>query len=346
MNKTYYEILGVKESASADEIKSAYRKLSKQYHPDVNKDPGAEDKFKEIGEAYGVLSDPEKRAQYDRFGSVDGPGDGGWGPGDFDPFMGGFGSFGGFGGFGRPKPQKERGEDVRITVNITLEDMLDGAKKKMKMKKGVACKHCHGSGSNSNETCQCSACNGSGWVQKRMTMNGGTTIQMSPCQTCGGTGTMIKDPCKHCGGTGVVNDYVEVDVEIPKGMPGDSYFVMRGKGGAGPHRGIPGDLVVICKEVPNDKGLIRDDDNNLKYTVQVPFKGMVFGTDVEIPWIKGYQKIHIDAGTPSGKVINIAGKGFPDPNTGQLGKYIVTVECKIPKEVELTKEQRDAIRTL
>ena len=132
MAKSYYDILGVSESASADEIKAAYRKLSKKYHPDVNKDPDAEDKFKEIGEAYGVLSDPEKKSNYDRYGSAEG---GGWeaGDGGFDPF-GGFNPFGGFGGFGRPRAQKEKGEDVRINVNITLEDMLNGAKKKMKIK--------------------------------------------------------------------------------------------------------------------------------------------------------------------------------------------------------------------
>ena len=344
MAKSYYDILEVSESASADEIKESYKRLAKRYHPDVNKSPDAEEKFKEIQEAYSVLSNPEKKSNYDMYGSAEG---GGWeaGDGTFDPF-GGFNPFGGFGGFGRPRAQKEKGEDVRINVNITLEDMLNGAKKKMKMKKDVTCKHCHGSGSTSNDTCTCPTCGGSGWVQKRMNIHGGTTIQMSPCPTCGGTGTQIKDPCQYCGGRGVVNEFTDVDIEIPKGMPGGAYFVMRGKGGAGPHRGVPGDLVVICKETPNNKGLKRDDENNLLYTVNVPFKGMVFGTDVEIPWITGYQKIHIDAGTPSGKVISIPGKGFPDPNTGAIGKYIVTVECNIPKAVDLSKEQIDAIKKL
>ena len=148
MNKDYYQILELDKDASPEMVKENYRRLVKHYHPDVNKDPDAEDKFKEIQEAYEVLSDPEKKSNYDRYGSAEG---GGWeaGDGDFDPF-GGFNPFGGFGGFGRPRVQKEKGEDVRINVNITLEDMLNGAKKKMKMKKDVTCKHCHGSGSTSN----------------------------------------------------------------------------------------------------------------------------------------------------------------------------------------------------
>lgn len=348
MEKSYYDILGVNKNASQSDIKSAYRKLSKQYHPDVNKSPDAEEKFKEINEAYGILSDEEKKSQYDRFGTV-GDNGGDWEAGDpfsgFNPF-GGFGNFGGFsGGFGRRTKQQEQGEDVRINVNITMEDMLFGAKKKMRMKKDVTCKYCHGSGSESNDTCQCPVCNGTGWVQKRVNIHGGMSITMAPCQECGGTGTKIKDPCKHCGGRGVVNDYTEVEIEIPKGMPGGAYFVVPGKGGAGPHRGVPGNLIVMCNELPNEKGLKRE-DNDLLYTVVIPFKDMVFGADVEVPYIKGTQKIHLDKGTPSGKVIKMTRKGFDDPNTGDKGDYIITVECKIPKESELTGKQREAIKTL
>ena len=171
MAKSYYDILGVSESASPEQIKENYKRLVKRYHPDVNKDPDAEDKFKEIQEAYAVLSDPEKKSNYDRYGSAEG---GGWeaGDGGFDPF-GGFNPFGGFGGFGRPRAQKEKGEDVRININITLEDMLNGAKKKMKMKKDVTCKHCHGSGSTSNDTCTCSTCGGSVWVHKIINIHEG-----------------------------------------------------------------------------------------------------------------------------------------------------------------------------
>lgn len=349
-NKDYYSILGVSKNASDSEIKKNFRKLAAKYHPDVCKDQDAEEKFKEINEAYNVLSDKEKREMYDTYGTAD-PQEAAQNGAGFDPFAGfnPFGGFGSFGGFGRHSShmQKEQGDDIRINLDLTLEEMYDGVHKKIRIKKQVPCHHCHGSGSNTNETCTCHACNGSGF--KTVIHRHGNSVmqQMMPCPECHGTGQSIKDPCVHCNGTGVIDSYEEVEFDVPKGMPAEAYFTVDGKGNAGPHRGIPGDLIVVCHAKPNDKGIIRDEENNLLYTAKVSFKDLVFGGDIEIPWIKGYQKLHIDAGTQSGKVITLYGKGFPDPNMpSRYGNYIITIECIIPEKSELTNEQQKIIKSM
>ena len=339
MAKDYYEILGVDKNASLDEIKSAYRKLAKKYHPDVCKEPGAEEKFKEVSEAYDVLSDPDKKSNYDNFGDPDAEG---------DPFAGfnPFGGFSGFGGFGHRGPQKEKGEDLRVNINLTLDEMLDGTHKKIRLKKKCTCKHCHGSGSSNNETGSCPTCNGSGW--KVDVIRNGNSVQqtMRPCPTCHGTGKYIKDPCSHCQGTGLEEETTEIEFDVPAGMPDSSYFVLRGKGNDGPHRGIPGDLLVVCHQVKSDKGLERDDDNNLLYTAKVNFKDLVFGADIEIPYVHGYQKIHVAPGTESGKKVTLFGKGFVDPNTGRRGDYIITLQCIIPNPKDLTETKQKLIKEL
>ncbi len=337
-NKNYYDILGIDKNASQDEIKSAYRKLAKQYHPDVNKSPGAETKFKEVSEAYDVLSDPDKKLQYDTYGTV---GDTG-AEEAYDPF-GGFNPFGGFGR--RPRQTAEKGDNAKITINLTLQEMYEGIHKKIRMKKKITCPHCHGSGSETNETTICSECNGSGWKVQTERTQFGIEQRMTPCPHCHGTGRYVKNPCNHCGGQGIIDGQEEIEFDVPAGMSEDTYFVLPGKGNMGPHRGVPGDLVVVCKEVANEKGLKRQ-NNNLLYVLKVPYKDLVFGKDVEIPWIKGYQKIHIEEGTPSGKIITLFGKGFPDPNTKQNGNYYITIECLIPNPKLLTSKEKDKIKAL
>ena len=307
--ENYYDILGVSRNASPDELKKAFRQKSKEYHPDVNKDPGAEDKFKEINEAYQALSDPEKRKMYDTYGTTN-PNEA-FNGGGFDPFM----NFG-FNPFGRRDGQKlkEKGDDLKITIEMTFDELFYGAHKKVKIKKKCTCHRCNGSGSESNDTQECPHCHGTGFVTRTFRQGNMVSQSMSPCPHCNGTGTVIKDPCPNCNGTGLEYKDVEIEFDVPAGMYKDAYFIVHGKGNDGPHRGVPGDLLVVVKEKPNDKGLSRDDDNNILYTAKVPYKDLVFGADIEIPYIGGYKKIHIEPGTESGKVVNLYRMGFPNPN--------------------------------
>ena len=342
MEKNYYDILGVSKNASEEEIKAAHRKLAKQYHPDVNKSSDAEEKFKEIQEAYSVLSDPEKKAQYDQFGTIDpqaNQGQGGWNP--FGDMPGGFGfHFNNARNQGRPK---ERGENLKINISLTMEELYEGVHKKLKVRKQCTCHRCNGSGSENNETEQCPVCHGSGVEVKEMRTGFGYQRVMSTCSHCNGTGQIIKDPCPNCHGTGLEDDNREIEFDVPAGMPSDAYFVVPGKGNDGPHRGIPGDLLVVVNELPNDKGLTRDDDNNLLYTLNAKITDLIYGTDVEIPWIKGYKKIHIEPGTQPGKVITRFGEGFPNPNnpTGPKANYKITINCKIPRVNDLHGKDRE-----
>lgn len=349
-NKDYYGILGVSRSASQDEIKSAYRKLSKKYHPDVNKDPGAEDKFKDINEAYGVLSDSEKKQMYDTYGTADPQeaGMGGYSDG-FGPFSG-MGPFG-FGFGGSPQKTVEKGEDLKITISVTIDEVFYGVKKKVKLDKMVQCHRCHGSGSETNSDCTCPRCNGTGWSYQEYRRGNMYSRTQSPCPDCHGTGSVIKDPCPNCHGTGLERKSVEVEVEIPAGMPEGAYFVMRGYGSDGPHRGVPGDLVVMISEQPNEYGITRDENYNMLVTVRVPYKTMVFGGDVEVPYIGGgKKKIHISEGTESGKVTKMFGLGFPNPNKPgdprSKGDFIITLECDIPKPKDLDKETKKKIKEM
>jgi len=348
--RDYYDVLGVSKNASQDEIKKKYRQLSKSLHPDVNKSENAESEFKELNEAYSVLSDPEKKNMYDRFGTVDPQQAFGDGQG-FDPFMGGFRGFGGFdpfmGGFNRSAKPKEKGDDLKIKIDMDLDEIYYGARKKVKINKKVCCHRCNGSGSESNDTGECPHCHGTGYVTLAERRGNMFMQNMTVCPHCHGTGTYIKDPCPNCHGSGLEDKQTEVEFDIPAGMFSDAYFVVRGKGNDGPHRGVPGDLLVIVNEKPNDKGLSRDEKNNLLYTLKLDYKDMVFGTDAEIPYIDRSRKIHIEPGTPSGKVLKLPRFGFPDPNNSSAkADYIITVECKIPKESDLTERQKKKIRDL
>ena len=334
--KNYYDVLGISKNASTDEIKSAYHSLAKRYHPDVNKDPGAEEKFKEIQEAYAVLSDPQKKQTYDQFGSVDEQVDSDW------TNMGGFG-FNPFGNFGRARQVKEKGEDLKIHINLNIDEIFDGVHKKLKVNKQCTCHRCHGSGSETNETTACEHCHGTGMYTHVERTSFGIQQTMSSCPYCHGTGKIIKNPCPSCNGTGLEKSTKEIEFDVPAGMPDDSYFVIPGQGNDGPHRGIPGDLIVIVNENPNDKGLTRDDENNLLYNLNTKITELIYGADIEIPWIKGYKKIHIEPGTQPGKVITRYGEGFPNPNNpkGPKANYKITINCKIPKVNDLHGKDRE-----
>lgn len=342
-NKDYYQILGIDRNASTDQIKESFRSLAKKYHPDVSKELDAEVKFKEIQEAYSVLSDPDKKQKYDTFGSADGPDGSG-----FSGF-GGFG-FNPFGGFGsRRGPVKEQGDDLKIHVSLNLDEIYDGVHKKIRVKKQCTCHRCHGTGSETNTTETCPDCNGTGFIRETQQTAFGYAQTIKACPHCKGTGIIIKDPCLNCKGAGIEEMTKEIEFDIPAGMPNDSYFIIHGQGNDGPRQGIPGDLIVIVSENKNDKGLYRDEENNLCYNLNAKLTDLIYGAEVEVPWVKGYKKIKLSPGTQIGETITRYGEGFPNPNNlaGSKSNYKIFVDCTIPKENDLygtNKECFDKIK--
>ena len=349
----YYEVLGVGKTATADEIKSAYRKRAIQYHPDKN--PGnkeAEDKFKEAAEAYDVLSNPDKRQRYDQFGhagmggSASGGGYGGGGMSMDDIFsqfgdlfgghFGGFSSFGGFGGFGggrsRGGGHVQRGSDLRVKVKLTLKEVANGVEKKIKVKKYVSCKKCHGSGAEDDKSIvSCQTCNGNGYVTRVSNTILGQIQTQSACPTCNGQGKTIKNKCPECNGEGVVRDDEVLDINIPAGVMEGMQLSVRGKGNAARRGGDNGDLLVVIEEEP-DKELIRD-ENDLVYNLLLSVPQAILGDTVEVPTVEGRAKVKVDPGTQPGKVLRLRGKGLPSINGYGTGDLLVNVSVYIPEEL-------------
>lgn len=365
--RDYYEVLGVDKSASADEIKKAYRKIAIKYHPDRQGDKSdaekkdAEDKFKEAAEAYSVLSDNQKRQQYDQFG-FDGPG--GFGGGGFGGFgggggfsmddifsmfgdvFGGGGFGGGFGGGGSRAPQRYRGADLRLSVRMSLKEIASGTTKKFKVKKDVTCPHCNGSGAEGNSgTETCNTCHGSGSVvRSRQTMFGMMQTQ-SVCPTCNGAGKIIKNKCKHCHGEGIVKGEEVIEVNIPAGVQEGMVVNVPGKGNAGRMNGISGDIQVIIREEENET-FVRD-GNDLIYNLLLDFPTAVLGGEVIIPTIDdGKLKISIEAGTQPGKVLRLRGKGLPAVSGYGygMGDLLVNISVYVPKT--LSKDEKKHIEAL
>ena len=361
--KSYYEILGVEKNASADEIKKAYKKKAIQYHPDRN--PGnkeAEEKFKEAAEAYSVLSDPDKRQRYDQFGKAGvsgaagngGPFGGGFGGGmsmddifsmfgDIFGGRGGFGGFSGFGGGGGTQQRKFRGSDLRVRVKLNLKEISTGVEKKFKLKKYVACPHCHGSGAEGNGgTETCPNCKGRGTVIRTQQTILGTMQTQTTCPTCGGEGHVIKNKCTHCGGDGIVMGEETVTVKIPAGVAEGMQLSMSGKGNAGKHNGIPGDLLIVVEE-EKDKELIRD-ENDLVYNLLLSVPTATLGGTVEIPTVDNKVKVKIEPGTQPGKVLRLRGKGLPDVNGYGTGDLLVNVSVYIPET--LSRDEKKAMEQM
>ena len=362
--KSYYEILGVEKNASADEIKKAYKKKAIQYHPDRN--PGnkeAEEKFKEAAEAYSVLSDPDKRQRYDQFGKAGvsgaagngGPFGGGFGGGMsmddifsmFGDIFGGRGGFGGFSGFGGggggSQQRKFRGSDLRVRVKLNLKEISTGVEKKFKLKKYVACPHCHGSGAEGNGgTETCPTCKGRGTVIRTQQTILGTMQTQTTCPTCGGEGHVIKNKCTHCGGDGIVMGEETVNVKVPAGVAEGMQLSMTGKGNAGKHNGIPGDLLIVVEE-EKDKELIRD-ENDLVYNLLLSVPTATLGGTVEIPTVDNKVKVKIEPGTQPGKVLRLRGKGLPDVNGYGTGDLLVNVSVYIPET--LSRDEKKAMEQM
>jgi molecular chaperone DnaJ len=360
--RDYYEVLGVDKSASAEEIKKAYRKMAIKYHPDKNPgDKEAEEKFKEAAEAYSVLSDADKKARYDQFGhaGVEGSGpDFSGGFGNLNDilndlfggaFGGGFGGFSGFGGgFGGQRGQRQqrvyRGRDIRVRVKLTLEEIAKGVEKEISIEKNVPCSECGGKGAkNSSDIKTCPACQGSGQVQRVVNSFLGQTVTYSTCQQCGGEGKIISNPCRSCNGTGLVRKRETIKVKIPAGVEAGMQLTLQGEGHAAKNNGINGDLLVVIEE--HEHANLKREGNNLYYTKVISVVDAMLGAEVSIPCLDGDYKIKVDAGTQSGEVVRLRGRGLPSVNGyGGTGDLYVKIAVWIPKK--LSKEEKEIIESL
>lgn len=358
--RDYYEVLGVDKSASADDIKKAYRKMAIKYHPDKNPgDKEAEEKFKEAAEAYSVLSDADKKARYDQFGhsGVEGAGpDFSGGFGNLNDilndlfggaFGGGFGGFSGFGGgFGGGQRQQRvyRGRDIRVRVKLTLEEIAKGVEKEINIEKNVPCSECGGKGAkNSSDIKTCPACNGTGQVQRVVNSFLGQTVTYSTCQQCGGEGKIISNPCKSCNGTGLVRKRETIKVKIPAGVEAGMQLTIQGEGHAAKNNGINGDLLVVIEEY--DHPNLKREGNNLYYTKIISVVDAMLGAEVNIPCLDGDYKIKIEPGTQSGEVVRLRGRGLPSVNGyNGTGDLYVKIGVWIPKK--LNKDEKALIESL
>ncbi|MDD3561786.1 MULTISPECIES: molecular chaperone DnaJ [Petrimonas] len=352
--RDYYEILEVPKTATAEEIKKAYRKKAIQYHPDKNPgDATAEEKFKEAAEAYEVLSDQNKRARYDQFGhaGVGGTASGGGFGGGMsmedifsqfgDIFGGHFGGFGGFGGFSRSSRRTNRGSDLRVKVKLNLKEILHGVEKKIKVKKYVACTSCNGNGSeNGTSVSTCSTCNGSGVVTRVQNTILGQMQTTTTCPTCNGEGRSITRRCTHCNGDGIVLDEEVISIKIPAGVEEGMQLSMSGKGNAARRGGVNGDLLILVEEEEHPD-LIRD-HNDVIYNLFISFPTAALGGTVEVPTIEGVAKVKIEPGTQPGKVLRLRNKGLPTVNGYGTGDELVNVNVYIPENLSDAEKKRVA----
>ncbi|HEV8285609.1 MAG TPA: molecular chaperone DnaJ [Chitinophagaceae bacterium] len=344
--RDYYEILGVGKSANTDEIKKAYRKVAMQYHPDRNPgDKAAEEKFKEAAEAYEVLSDADKKAQYDRYGhaGVSGNGRGGYGGGMnmediFSQFGDIFGDdiFGNFFGQQRTRSGQRargvRGSNLRIKLKLTYEEIAKGVTKNIKVKKYVGCQTCQGSGAKDKGSVQtCGTCGGSGQVRRVTNTFLGQMQTVTTCPTCNGEGTIITAKCGTCKGEGRVYGEETVTIDIPAGVQEGMQLNISGRGNAGERGGPPGDLILLIEEEAHKE--LQRDGLNVVYDLHISFTDAVFGTQLEVPTIDGRAKIKIPTGTQSGKIFRLKGKGFPGVNSYEKGDQLVHINVWTPQHI-------------
>ena len=354
--RDFYEVLGVSKGASDEELKKAYRKMAKQYHPDRN--PGnaeAEAKFKEANEAYEILSNPEKRSRYDQFGhaGVDpnygaggGGGFGGFDMGDMD--LGDiFGSFfgGGFGGFGGGSQQRanapQKGESLRASVTISFEEAAFGCEKEIDLTRTEHCDDCQGTGAQAGTTAEtCSECRGTGSVRIQQRMGGMAFSSTAPCKRCAGKGKIIHTPCKSCGGNGTVRRKKRINVTIPSGIDDGQAVSLRGQGNAGKNGGPAGDLIVGIRIKPHSQ--FRRDGVDVFYEQKISFYQAAMGAELEIPTIDGKVKYNLPAGTQPETTFRLRGKGIPGLHGRGRGDQYVSVKVQIP--TNLTSKQKDALR--
>lgn len=349
--KDYYQLLGVRRNASEEEIKKAYRKLALQYHPDRNpNNKEAEEKFKEITEAYEVLRDPETRARYDHYGHAGVSGGFGFGFTGFDladalrAFMRDFGSpFDDFFGVGKRSRERVRqGSDLRVKVSLTLEEIANGVEKKIKFKRLVVCNACGGSGAKSGSSIQtCPVCNGTGEIRRVHRSFLGEIVNVTMCSRCHGEGTVIVERCSNCGGTGMVYVEEQIQVRFPAGVSSNNYIPIRGKGNEGPHGTPAGDLLVYIEEKEHE--VFSRSGSDLYCDLPITYPTAVLGGKVEVPTLDGSCSLEIAPGTQSEKVFTIKGKGLPDLAGGR-GDLHVRVLVWVPTKI--SKDERKLIEAL
>lgn len=356
--RDYYEVLGLKKGASEEEIKRAFRKLAMKYHPDRNSgDKDAEEKFKEVNEAYEVLSNKDKREKYDRFGhaGVDpnagfGSGASGFGFGGIDDiidmFTGGFSGFSGFrsgasGGGRRGGPA--RGRDLQKYISISFEEAAFGAEKTISITKPVRCKSCGGEGAKKGtEKRQCPKCGGTGQVYRTQETAFGTFNTQTTCPDCGGKGYIIDNPCPDCGGTGVVTKTIKIDVKIPEGVDTGTVIPIRGQGEPGPNNGPAGDLYIVLDV--RDHELFDREGADLHLDFPISFDQAALGDEVVVPTLDGKVSLKIPAGTQTGTVFRLRGKGIKKLRSSRYGDLYVNVNVEIPRK--LNSKQKQAIKKM
>lgn len=356
--RDFYEVLGVSKGASADEIKKAYRKVAMQYHPDRNPgDKAAEEKFKEAAEAYEVLSDTDKRAQYDRYGHAGLSGNGrGFGGGsmNMDDIFSQFGDifgddiFGSFFGGGRRgggggRARGVRGSNLRVKIKLNYEEIAKGVSKNIKVKKYVSCSTCSGSGAKDKNSVQtCSTCGGSGQVRRVSNTFLGQMQTVTTCPTCNGEGSIVTAKCSVCKGEGRVYGEETVTIDIPAGVQEGMQLSVGGRGNAGERGGPPGDLIILIEEEQHPE--LHRDGLNVAFELHISFTDAVFGLQAEVPTIDGKAKIKIPPGTQSGKIFRLKGKGFPGVNTYERGDQLIHVNVWTPQHV--TPEEKTMLEKL
>ncbi len=344
-NRDFYDVLGVGRGASEDEIRSAFRKLARQYHPDVNKEPDAEEKFKEVNEAYGVLSDADKRARYDRFGRA-GLGD----MGGFRDYTVDFSDlieeiFGGFGfSTGRgSRRSPRRGRDLQLQVQLTFEEAVFGAEKEIEFQREETCSTCNGGGAEPGTTpARCTTCEGQGEVRQVRQTFLGSVVQTMTCPTCNGRGEIISSPCHTCKGNGVERKSVRKKVQVPAGVDGGTQIRLAGEGGPGIYGGPNGNLFILL-DVKSHKFFKRR-ENDILLNLDINVAQATLGADIHVPSLDGEEKLKIPSGTQPGKIFRIKGKGVPFLRRGGRGDQLVIINVEIP--TRLSKEQRENFEKL
>ena len=356
-NKDYYSVLGVAKTASDDEIKSAYRKLAKKYHPDLNKDnPDAAEKFKEINEAYEVLSDKQKRSNYDQFGNPDGnPFSGGnfgggfssqggfSGFGDFGSiFENIFGGMGSFGSSGTRARQSVSGDDIQLKLNLSFVEACNGCEKQINISRIERCSHCNGTGAKDGTAyATCSMCNGQGQIKKVSNSLFGQTVQIVPCSKCGGTGKEIKEKCSFCNGNGTTRANRTISVTIPAGIDNEQVMTIKGEGHNNGTNGIAGNLYLIISV--QEHPLLKRDGFDLYITVPVPFTTSLFGGTITIPCINENIDVKIPELCQTGTILNVKGKGVKKLKRDGYGDLKITVQIEMPKTMD--KKTKDMLKT-
>jgi molecular chaperone DnaJ len=357
--RDYYEILGVDRNATQEELKKAYRKLAMQYHPDRNPDDkSAEEKFKEAAEAYEVLSNDEKRAKYDRFGheGVKGAAYGSQGFSDindifshFSDIFGGSSIFDDFFGGGSQRSRSKRqstgtpGADLKVTLKLTIEEIVTGISKKIKIKKFVKCSVCGGSGAEAGTSNKiCPVCHGTGEIKSVSSSVFGQFVNISTCSNCDGQGTVIDKPCRHCSGDGRVNEEVTVSINVPPGVNDGSYMTLRGEGNAGKRGGQAGDIIVVFQELPHEYFIRENDD--IIYDLYLSFPVAALGGEIEVPTLNGKAVLKIEPGTNPGKMLKMRDKGIKHLNHSGYGDQYVRVNVDVPKK--LSSKEKELLKEL